>query len=310
MKKSIRVFAPASVSNVGCGFDVMGFALDQPGDEVILELTDQKSITIDKINGDDGRLPMDSTQNTVGVAVSTLLQNFGISQGVRITLNKKMPFGSGLGSSAASAVAGVIAINQLLDRPATDQEMVSFAMEAEKTVSGTAHADNVAPSLMGGFVLIRNYQPLDLVKIPTPPDLHCLVVYPHIEINTKEARKMLGSEIPLKDAIRQWGNVGGLIMGLMSSDFQLIGRSLEDAIAEPVRSGLIPGYRKVKEAALQAGVLGCNISGSGPSIFALTNDPDISIRAGEKMTNIFDQEGIPTTVFTSFINQTGPAILD
>jgi len=310
MKKSIRVFAPATVSNVGCGFDVMGFALDQPGDEVILELTDQKSITIDKINGDDGRLPMDSTQNTVGVAVSTLLQNFGISQGVRITLNKKMPFGSGLGSSAASAVAGVIAINQLLDRPATDQEMVSFAMEAEKTVSGTAHADNVAPSLMGGFVLIRNYQPLDLVKIPTPPDLHCLVVYPHIEINTKEARKMLGSEIPLKDAIRQWGNVGGLIMGLMSSDFQLIGRSLEDAIAEPVRSGLIPGYRKVKEAALQAGVLGCNISGSGPSIFALTNDPDISIRAGEKMTNIFDQEGIPTTVFTSFINQTGPAILD
>jgi len=310
MKKSIRVFAPATVSNVGCGFDVMGFALDQPGDEVILALTDQKSITIDKITGDDGRLPLDSTQNTVGVAVSTLLQNFGISQGVRITLNKKMPFGSGLGSSAASAVAGVIAINQLLDKPATDQEMVSFAMEAEKTVSGTAHADNVAPSLMGGFVLIRNYLPLDLLKIPTPPGLHCLVVYPHIEISTKEARKMLGSKIPLKNAIRQWGNVGGLIMGLMSSNFQLIGRSLEDAIAEPVRSGLIPGYRKVKEAALEAGVLGCNISGSGPSIFALTNDPDVSIRAGEKMTNIFDQEGIPTTVFTSFINQTGPAILD
>jgi homoserine kinase len=221
-----------------------------------------------------------------------------------------MPLGSGLGSSAASAVAGVFAINQLLGMPMTQQELLPFAMEGERLACGSAHADNVAPSLLGGFVLIRSYSPLDVIKIKTPPNLFCTIIHPHIEVQTKDARDILRKKILMSDAIIQWGNVGGLIAGLMSSDYELIGRSMQDVIVEPIRSILIPGFNEVKAAGLEAGALGCGISGSGPSIFALSTKEATAQKVGKAMTKVFDFLKIGSEVYVSRINNAGPQILD
>jgi homoserine kinase len=310
MKESIKVFAPATVANVACGFDVLGFAVDNPGDEVILKKKAAAGVKISKITGDDGRLSLSAEKNTVGVSVSRFLDHIGSRQGVEISLNKKMPLGSGLGSSAASAVAGVFAINQLLGMPMTQQELLPFAMEGERLACGSAHADNVAPSLLGGFVLIRSYNPLDVIKIKTPPNLFCTIIHPHIEVQTKDARDILRKKILMSDAIIQWGNVAGLIAGLMSSDYALIGRSMQDVIVEPIRSILIPGFSDVKIAALEAGALGCGISGSGPSIFALSTKEAVAQKVGKAMTKVFDSLKIGSEVYVSGINNAGPQILD
>ena len=225
-------------------------------------------------------------------------------------MHKKMPFGSGLGSSAASSVAGVFAVNELMGQQLNTEELLKFALEGERVASGSAHADNVAPSLMGGFVLIRSYDPLDIIKIKTPEKLNAVIIHPDIEINTKDARNILKKNVPIKSAIRQWGNVGGLIAGLTMNDFGLISRSMEDVIIEPVRSMLIPGFDQVKSAALQSGALGCGISGSGPSIFALSNATDLAGKIGTAMQDQFAQIGIKSEIFISKINQQGPVILD
>jgi homoserine kinase len=310
MKDSIKVFAPATVANVACGFDVLGFAVENPGDEVVLKKKSTPGVKITTITGDEGRLTKDADKNTVGVAISRFLNHLQLDTGIEITLHKKMPLGSGLGSSAASAVAGVFAVNQLLGMPLNQQELLPFAMEGERIACGSAHADNVAPSLLGGFVLIRSYDPLDVIKIPTPANLYSTIIHPQVEVQTKDAREILKKQIPLKDAVIQWGNVGGLIAGLMLSDYELIGRSMKDVIVEPIRAILIPGFEDVKQAALSAGALGCGISGSGPSIFALSTSEGIAHKVGGEMQKVLNSIHIGSEVYISKINNSGPQILD
>lgn len=307
--KSIKVFAPATVANVSCGFDVLGFAVDNPGDEVILTLKETPGVTISKITGDEGRLPLNAERNTVGVSVINFLKHIGSEQGVDIQLHKKMPLGSGLGSSAASAVAGVFAINELLGKPLTQEQLLPFAMEGERLACGSAHADNVAPSLLGGFVLIRSYDPLDVIKLPTPEKLWATIIHPHIEVQTKDARAILRKNISLLDGVTQWGNVAGLVAGLYTSDYDLIGRSLQDVVVEPIRSILIPGFDDAKQAAKDAGALGGGISGSGPSIFALSTDEETAHKVGEAMTKVFNNLQIGSEYYASKINLRGPVIL-
>ncbi len=310
MTESIRVFAPATVANVACGFDILGFAVNQPGDEVIMRKRSDPGIEITEITGDDGRLPYETEKNTAGIAVSRFLEATGVDQGIEIELHKQMPLGSGMGSSAASAVAAVFAVNKLCGEPLSPRELLPFAMESEGVASGAAHADNVAPSLLGGFILIRSYDPLDIVQIPTPSDLYCTLLHPQIEVLTDDARKILKKQVLLKDAIVQWGNVAGLITGLMTEDYDLISRSMQDVIIEPVRSLLIPGYDSIKEAAIQEGALGCSISGSGPSIFALSDAMETAVSVGDAMTTACATQDIESEIYISPININGPQVLE
>lgn len=311
MRDSIRVFAPATVANVNCGFDVLGFAVDQPGDEVILRRSSKPGLQITQITGDDGRLSLQPEENTVTVSMLQYLQKHAQPDlGLEVELHKKMPFGSGLGSSAASTVAGVFAINQLLGAPLSQEALLPFAMEGERVACGAAHADNVGPSLLGGFVLIRSYAPLDVVQIPPPAGLWCSVVHPKIEIKTKDARDILRSRVLMRDAVSQWGNLAGLIAGLYTEDFGLISRSLQDVIVEPIRAVLIPGFGQVKEAALRAGALGAGISGSGPSVFSLYATEAAAREGGLQMQHAFTKTNITSECFTSPVNPHGPIILD
>lgn len=307
----IKAFAPATVANVSCGFDIFGFAIEEPGDVVEIQRRDQPGIIIKDIFGDEGRLPRNPEKNAVTGVMIHLLKNLGIKDfGCEVTLHKNMPLGSGMGSSAASAVAGVVAINELLDCPLTRTELLPFAMEGERIASGSAHADNVGPALLGGFVIIRSYQPLDVFSIPVPKDLYCTLVHPDIEINTKDARYILRDEVSLKNTIAQMGNVAGLVAGLMKEDYDLISRSMVDVIIEPVRSILIPDFDKVKQAALAHGALGCSISGSGPSMFALSRGVENAKKVGEVMKHTFLEAGIESATHVSLINQGGPLILE
>ncbi len=307
---SIRVFAPATVANVACGFDIFGFAVDNPGDEIQLTRRDKPGIEIVNIIGDEGRLPRQAERNTAGFAMMKYLQHLGRTDvGVEVVLTKKMPLGSGMGSSAASAVAGVFAINELLGRPLATLDLLPFAMEGERLASGSAHADNVGPSLLGGFVVVRSYHPLDVIKIDTPASLFCTLVHPDVEVNTKDARFILKNEVSLKNTITQMGNVAGLMAGLMKPDYALISRSLVDVIIEPVRAILIPEFNEVKQAALDGGALGCSISGSGPSMFALSRTLETAERVGAAMQQAFELVGISSEIYVSGINTQGPKVL-
>lgn len=308
--KTIRAFAPATVANVSCGFDVFGFAVEKPGDEVILTLTDTSVVRMERIEGDNGRLPMDAAKNTAGVAVIAFLNAIKSNLGVDIILKKHLPLGSGMGSSAASSVAALVGINHLLGNPFQKKDLLPFAMEAERIACGSAHADNVAPSLMGGFVLIRGYDPLDVVNIPTPDNLFCTLIHPHLELNTQDSRQVLRMNISLKDAVTQWGNIAGLVAGLMKPDYSLISRSLKDVIAEPIRSMLIPGFDRMKEKALENGALGSGISGSGPTIFALSTDAETALRVGDVIAKEFERIRLNSEVFVSRINPQGAMVLD
>ncbi len=307
---SIRVFAPATVANVACGFEIFGFAVDSPGDLITLTERGEPGVRITDILGDEGRLPREAARNTAGIAIQTFLHHIGRTDvGVDVVLHKQMPLGSGLGSSAASAVAGVYAINELLGRPLPLMQLLPFAMEGERLACGSAHADNVAPSLLGGFVVIRSYQPLDVIRIETPAALFCTLVHPDIEVNTKDARFILKNEVSLKNTITQMGNVAGLIAGLMKPDYALISRSLVDVIIEPVRAILIPEFNEAKQAAIDNGALGCSISGSGPSMFALSRDAQTAERVGAAMQQAFLSVGITSNAYVSEINRQGPRIL-
>lgn len=306
---SIKVFAPATVANVACGFDIFGLAVDNPGDEVIVKKRADDKVVITKITGDAGKLPYDSEKNTVTVPILNYLRSIESNQGFDVELHKKMPLGSGLGSSSASSVAGVFAVNELLGNPLTTKELLSFSMEGERVACGSAHADNVAPALMGGFVVVRSYSPLDIFKIPTPTNLYVTIVHPDVEVNTKDARFILRNEVQLKKAIAQMGNVAGLVAGLMQSDYELIGRSMVDFIIEPIRSILIPEFFNVKNAALGAGALGCSISGAGPSIFAFSEGKETAEKVRIAMQAAFNKANIKTNAFVSTINQNGPKII-
>jgi homoserine kinase len=306
---SIKIFAPATVANVACGFDIFGFAVDAPGDEVIVRKRADNQVVISKITGDEGKLTYDASRNTVTVPIIAYLQKIGSKQGFEVELHKKMPLGSGLGSSSASAVAGVFAVNELLDKPLTTKELLPFSMEGERIACGSAHADNVAPSLMGGFVVVRSYYPLDIFKIKTPPELFVSIVHPDIEVNTKDARHILRAEVSLKNTITQMGNVAGMITGLLSDDYELISRSMKDVIIEPVRSILIPEFDNVKRTAIETGALGCSISGAGPSIFAFSRGLETAQKVGNAMKNTFESAGIEANLFVSGINQQGPKVI-
>lgn len=274
-----------------------------------MTLTDKPGVVIREIFGDDGRLPLEASRNTSSVAVIEFLKAIKSEQGAEITLYKHLALGSGMGSSAASSVAALVAINHLHGEPLSRKELLPFAMESERIACGSAHADNVAPSLLGGFVLIRGYDPLDVTNIPTPAGLFCTLVHPHLELKTEDSRRVLKATIPIKDAITQWGNIAGLVVGLMKPDFGLIGRSLKDVVAEPIRSVLIPGFDRIKEEAVKAGALGCGISGSGPTIFALSTDAATAQRVGEAMQAQFTELKLKSDVFVSEINNDGAKIL-
>ncbi len=310
MAQEVRVFAPATVANVACGFDVLGFALHEPGDEVILRKNGSGKVTISEITGDDGKLPRNPLKNTAGVVIVDFLKHIGKeTQGIDMVLHKKMPLGSGLGSSAASAAAALVAINELMDKPLSRLELLPFAMEGERLACGAAHADNVAPALMGGFVLIRSYSPLDVLSIQPPKKLMATVLHPQIEIKTKDSRNILRTSILLKDAVTQWGNVGGLVAGLLTQDYGLIQRSLEDVIIEPIRSLLIPYFDDIKISALDAGALGCSISGSGPSIFALSDSENTAQKVAHAMTGVLERTSIGYDIYVSPVNAEGPVVL-
>lgn len=303
----IRIFCPASVSNLSCGFDVLGLALDDVGDEMVIKRNLSGTIRIMQTEGSP--IPLDTDQNVAGVAARSLLEHLGSKEGFDISIAKRIKPGSGIGSSAASASGAVWGINELLGKPFSSSELIALAMDGESIASQARHADNVAPVLLGGFVLIRSYDPLDVVQLPYPKDLALAILHPQIEIKTAEARALLGDTISLQQGIRQWGNMGGLVAGLAMGDLELIGRSLEDHIAEPRRKHLIPEYENVVLASKAAGALGCGISGSGPSVFAVCPDMETASHVARAMESVYTKTGIPFDLHTSQINREGIRML-
>lgn len=311
MVNKVKAFAPATVANVCCGFDILGMAVDQPGDEVEVMRTKTAGVRVKNIWGDEGRLPREADRNTCTVAIQSYLSALDKThEGVEVNLYKNLPLGSGMGSSAASAVAALVAVNQLYGNPITKAELLPHAMEAERMACGSAHADNVAPSLLGGFVLVRDYNPLDVVRIPTDLNLFVGLVHPHIEVKTEDSRKVLKPVVSLHDAITQNGNVAGLILGLTTNDEKLVSRSLKDVFAEPFRADFIPGFLKAKQAALDAGALGCGISGSGPTLFVLATAKEIAVSATQKVQSVFQSYHLNSDVFVSLVNQRGAYVID
>lgn len=313
VKTEATAFAPATVANVACGFDVLGFALESPGDEVTVRVTEERGVRIAAISSDEGlpdlNLPTNPLENTAGGAVMAYLEGEHADFGVEMSIRKRMPAGSGMGSSAASAAAALVALNALVETPLTPEALVDYGMKGEAIASGSEHADNVAPAIMGGIVLIRGYQPTDVVRIPAPENLYCTVIRPHCEVSTKEARGILPKEIPMKTAITQWGNLAGLIAGLMKSDEGLISRSLRDVVAEPYRASLIPGFHAMKQAALDAGALGCSISGSGPSVFALSSSRTKAEAIGKAMHQALTEAFTEGTLYISRLSDGAPRIV-
>jgi len=305
--QTIKIFAPASVANVGCGFDVFGFAIHGPGDVIEASIAGKPGVTILSIDGDDGKLPLSTEENTAGRAVLSMLDALDRNSktGINLRITKKMPMGSGLGSSAASSAGAVFAVNKLLGEPFDRMGLLPFAIRGEMAASGTPHADNVAASLLGGFILVRRNDPPDVIPLRPPDKLFCTVIHPHIEIKTKDTRMILRKDVTLAKAVRQWGNVGAMVAGLISSDYNLIGRSMDDEIIEPIRSVLIPGYDEMKNKALEAGALGFSISGGGPSVFALSTSKKNAGEIGKHVQKTLNGMNLDSDVYVSGINKTG-----
>lgn len=303
----IKIFCPATIANLNCGFDVMGLCIDGIGDEMIIRQVAEKGIKITKITG--ANLPLEAEKNVAGVAGLALLNATQTDFGFEIEIHKNIKAGSGIGSSSASAAGAVFGINELLGRPFTKHELVYFAMKGEVVASGSEHADNVAPCLLGGFTLVRGYNPLDVIKIESPSEIYAVVLHPHIEVKTSDSRAVLKPEISLKNAITQWGNLGGLIAGLYTKDYELIGRSLQDVIVEPARKHLIPNFDFVKNAALENGALGAGISGAGPSIFALCKGVVTAKNVAKSMRDAYADTRISFDIHISKVNDEGTKII-
>lgn len=308
--KSVKAFAPATVANVSCGFDILGFAIDAMGDTVELVRKDEPGLTVVSIEGDEGRLPYEVEKNTCAVAIQAMLDEYGVQVGMDIYLKKGLPLGSGMGSSAASAVAALVAANRLLGDPFEKKALLPFAIAAEKAACGAGHADNVAPSLLGGFVLIRDYHPLDVIKLHVPDGLYCSLLHPHFELKTSDSRSVLRNQISLKHSTIQSGNVAGFIAGLYQEDFDLISRSLKDVIAEPYRAVLIPGFYEMREALKSIGALGMGISGSGPTLFALSKGSEKADEIRKAAEEIYQKVGLGVDVYFSAINTRGAYLID
>ena len=313
----IKIKAPATVANMVCGFDILGFAVNNPYDEMemrwMARAENEASITI--INIDNYNLPTDPEKNVAGAALLAFLEEFEEKQNnssspkikFEVKINKLIKPGSGVGSSAASSAGAVVGANYLVGNIFSKDDLVRFAMNGEKLASGVKHADNIAPCIFGGVTLVRSIFPLEIIALPSPT-LHVTIVHPQIEVRTSDARSILRQQVLLKDAIKQWGNIAGLVAGLMKPDYDLIGRSLEDVIIEPVRSILIPGFDALKLACKQAGALGGGISGSGPSIFMLSKTKEIAIAVEKEMKQLYDGIGLPHHTYVTSINQTGVEI--
>lgn len=307
---SIKISSSASVANVSCGLDCIGYSISNPNDKLTIETQDKNVIDIEIMGNNEGSIPTDPSKNTAGKAVISLLDSIDEKQGFKIKIEKGIPPGSGIGSSAASAAAAVIGANELLGKPVDKNDLLLHGMAGEAAASGAPHADNIAPALYGGCILIRSYDPLDILKLPVPKNLFSTVVLPELMINTLDARKVLPKEVKLSLAVEQTGNLAGFTLGLHNEDFELLGRSMVDHFAEPYRKQLIPGFIKVREAALNAGAIGCGISGSGPALFALSDSMEKSILIGERMVNAFKKEGLKSNSYQSSINTNPPEILD
>jgi homoserine kinase len=303
----IKVFCPATIANLNCGFDVMGLCIDGIGDEMIIRKVAEKGIKITKITG--ANLPLETEKNVAGVAGLALINATDIAFGFEIEIHKKIKAGSGIGSSSASAAGAVFGINELLGKPFSKHQLVDFAMKGEAIASGCEHADNVAPCLLGGFTLVCGYNPLTVIKIKSPSELFAVVLHPQIELKTADARAVLQPMIPLKDAIIQCGNLGGLIAGLYTNDYELIGSSLQDVIIEPMRKHLIPNFDEVKNSAIQNGALGAGISGAGPSIFALCKGETSAQKIALAIQESFKNTGIAFDIHISKINDEGTKII-
>ena len=307
----VRVFAPATVANMICGFDILGFAVDEPGDEVKMYRVSEPGVRIRSISGDDGRLPLDADRNTVSACVKMLLHDLGILDkiGVEIELIKHMPIGSGLGSSSASTVAGLFAINALLGNPLSKEELMPYCVEGERLACGHGHADNVAPALIGGITLVRGGGDLDIVKIPVPKELYAGIVFPQVDVPTRDARQLIKEKVQLKDAVVQWGNIAGLVAGLFQEDYELISRSMHDVIIEPSRAILIPEFYAMKEIAISHGALSFGISGSGPSVVAVSRGKEIAEVVTSKIQEHLSANGIESYKYVSAVNVEGPKVL-
>lgn len=305
--EEIRVFSPATVANLSCGFDVLGCCLESVGDEMLLRKNETGEVRITKITGQN--LPMGADKNVAGVAVNALLKALGSRQGFDIEIYKKIKSGSGIGSSAASSAGAVFAVNRLLGEPFSPGELIAFAMEGEKLASGNAHADNVAPALLGGFSLIKSYEPLEVLKLPHPEDLRMVVLHPLIEVKTKDSRSIIRQNIDLKKAINQWGNLAAFVSALYTSDYELLGRSIRDEIVEPVRSILIPFFDDLKSIATERGALGFGISGSGPSVFALCKGDISAENVKQAIQQFYEEKEIDFDLHLSKIANQGVKIL-
>ncbi|MBA2737375.1 MAG: homoserine kinase [Pyrinomonadaceae bacterium] len=298
----ISILSPASVANVVCGFDCLGFALSAPCDEMTMRLIADKKVRI--VNRDDFNLPTEPEKNVAGAALLSMLQSLDGKFGFEVEITKHIKPGSGIGSSSASAAGAVVAANKLLNERFSKLKLVEFAMDGEKIASGDRHADNVAPCIFGGFTLVRSVNPLDVIALDFPP-MFVTIIHPQIEIKTSEARKILPAQIPLKDAIRQWSNVGALVFGLQKGEYKIISRALEDFIVEPVRKSLIPKFDEIKNESLKAGALGGGISGSGPSIFMLSENLETARKVENVMQTIYEQTRIDFNIYVSEISTEG-----
>ncbi len=309
MQQKVTYFAPATAANLAAGFEIFGMALEQPGDYVTAQKAVESGVQLLSIEGDGGKLPTDASKNTATVAISALLKHLNYTGGIGIHLKKQLPLCSGMGSSAASSAAAVAAVNYLLDAGLTAKELVPFAMEGERIACGSAHADNVAPSLMGGMVLIRSYYPLDIISLPVPDNLYYAVVNPDILVSTAESRARVPQSVILANTIAQTGNAAAFVAALASEDMDLLGRSCEDFLAEPSRAELIPGFSLVKQAALDSGASGAGLSGSGPSMFALCSRLDIATQSATAMQKIFTRQGITSNPYYGKVNTSGATMV-
>ena len=306
--RRVKVYAPATISNLGPGFDILGIAIRRPGDIVIAERCKEPGLHF-ALESQDPRIPSSARDNVAGHVALLMLREMKPQFGIRMTLKKKMPLGSGLGSSGASSVASVVAVNALLPQPLPKYELLRFAAEGERKACGAPHADNVAPSLLGGLCLISSYDPLDVLQLPVSNRLIWIVVHPHLLVRTKDARAFLPGKIPLATAIRQWGNVSGVTAGLISGNELCLKKCIEDNVAEPVRARLIPGFEEVKRSSLRSGALGCSISGSGPSLFAVTTRVQLAEKIANAMVRSFRREaGAGCDVYISKVNRGGATV--
>lgn len=312
VRDKVRVFAPATVANMICGFDILGFAVDKPGDEVKMYRVAEAGVRIRSIVGDDGRLPLDPDRNTVSACVKMLLRDLGVLDqvGVEIELVKHMPIGSGLGSSSASTVAGLYAVNALLGNPLSKDELMPYCVEGERLACGHGHADNVAPALMGGVTLIRSQETLDIIKLPVPKDLYAGIVFPQVDVPTRDARQLIKDKVLLKEAVVQWGNIAGLVAGLFQNDYNLIGRSMQDVLIEPTRAILIPEFYEMKRIAMESGALSFGISGSGPSVVAISRGESVAQVVTKKIKEHLSSKEIDSYQYVSPVNLEGPRELE